>query len=388
MQAGSEQPAATGSSARSDLLPDNLMTSASRWFQQISTGKKRVDERPDVPLVYTSGQGGRRPSYLRVLERLFGTRRAQLRDIFLSRAPVMFLMVEEAFLLYVAAGLLRALGGRRTVGLLSRPMPLVASRRWRYRWRRTVLGWLKRCASIQTLTILPFSVYPAFPTIADGWIYDPQLWDLTDAERVAVETLRGERKPGDSLVLTAIGTQSRLKGFDLFADSYVRFATLRTRFRFIACGRITPAVAEHAAVLCEAGGVVVDRAVSDAELLGAYVASDAIWCLYPPVGDHASGILGRAAQLGLPVVVRQGSLAHRLCAVEDIPHLAATAEGVAERLAGPLPPRDEARGRLLALRFARLSEATLRTAFGLAAASVPETESAQASRLPSSQISL
>ena len=70
-----------------------------------------------------------------------------------------------------------------------------------------MLGWLKRCASIQTLTILPFSVYPAFPTIADGWIYDPQLWDLTDAERVAVETLRGERKPGDSLVLTAIGTQ-------------------------------------------------------------------------------------------------------------------------------------------------------------------------------------
>lgn len=389
MQAGSELPAATGSSVRSDLLPENHVTSAGRWFWQISAKTKEMESRPDAPLVYTREQVGRRPSYFRVFEGLFGARQARLRDIFLSRNPVLFLVVEEAFLLYVVAGLLRALTGRRTVGLLLRPMPLVASRRRRCRWRRTVLRWLKRCPRVQTLTILPFSVYPAFSTIADGWIYDPQLWDLTDAERAAIETLRGERKPGDRLVLTAIGTQSRLKGFDLFADSYARFAALRARFRFIACGRIIPAVAEHAIMLREAGGVTVDRAVVDAELLGAYAASDAVWCLYPPLGDHATGILGRAAQLGLPVVVRQGSLAHRLCVIEDISHLAATAEGVAERLADPLPPRDEVRGRLSALRFARLSEATLHTAFGLATARASvETEAAQGSRLPSSPISL
>jgi hypothetical protein len=44
-----------------------------------------------------------------------------------------------------------------------------------------------------------------------------------------------------------------------------------------------------------------NRSVTDAELLGAYAASDAVWCLYPPFGDHASGVLGRAAQLGIPV---------------------------------------------------------------------------------------
>jgi hypothetical protein len=163
---------------------------------------------------------------------------------------------------------------------------------------------------------------------------------------------------------------------------------LRSRFRFIACGKAVPALTEHAAVLCEAGGVAVNRVVSDAELLGAYAASDAVWCLYPPAGDHATGILGRAAQLGLPVVVRQGSLSHRLCVVEDISHIAATPAGVAARLAGPLPPRDEARGRLSAMRFARESEATLRIAFGFKeAARVPlETEITQASRLPSSPI--
>jgi hypothetical protein len=322
-----------------------------------------------------------------VLERLFGARRGRLRDVCVSRAPVLFLAVEETFLLYVIAGLLRAVMGRRTVGLLLRPMPLATSQRWRYRWRRMILRGLKRCALIQTLSILPFGVSPALAGIADGGIYDFQLWDLTDEERLAVETLRSERKPGECLVLTALGRQSRRKGFDLFVDSYARSAALRARFRFIACGKTAPALAEHAAVLCEAGGVVVDRTISDAELLGAYAASDAVWCLYPPAGDRATGILGRAAQLGLPVVVRQGSLSHRFCVVEDIAHIAATPAGIAERLAGPLPPRDEARGRLSALRFARESEATLRAAFGLTAAGVPsQLDITQASRLPSSPI--
>ncbi|WP_439624271.1 hypothetical protein [Shinella sp.] len=369
MQAGSELPAAAGPSARSDLRPDNRGTSADRWLWRTRKAKGTVC--PDAPLLYSRRECGRRPAYLRHLERLFGARRAGLRDILFSRAPVLFLMVEEAFLLYVAVGLLRALTGRRTAGLLLRPMPITVSPRRRYRWKRRVLGWLKRFHAIETLTILPFSVLPASSAIAKGWIYDFQLWDLTDAEREAVELLRSERRPGDRLVLTAIGTQSPHKGFDLFADIYARIAGLRTRFQFIACGKFAPDVADYAAAFCEAGGVTVDRAVSDAELLGAYAASDAVWCLYPPVGDHASGVLGRAAQLGIPVVVRQGSLAHRLCIVENLTHVPATADGVAERLAGPLPPRDEARGRLAANRFARQSEATLRAALGLAARRAP-----------------
>lgn len=368
MQAGTDLPAAMGSSARSDLRPEQLAPEG-RWLWRTRRAKKAG--RAGGPLIYSRRATGRRPTYLRALERLFGARRAGLGDILFSPAPVLFLMVEEAFLLYVVVGLLRALMGRRTAGLVLRPMPLVLSRRQSCRWRRAMLGWLKRFERIHTLTILPFSVLPAFSTIAKGWIYDFQLWDLTDAEREAVERLRSERQPGGRRVLSAIGTQSRSKGFDLFTDSYVRSAALREHFQFIACGRIGPALADYAAAFSEAGGVTVDRSVSDAELLGAYAASDAIWCLFPPVGDHASGVLGRAAQLGIPVVVRYGSLAHRLCIVENICHVPATADGVAERLAGPLPPRDEVRGRLAADRFARQSEATLRAALGLGAAGEP-----------------
>lgn len=324
-------------------------------------------ERPQSLLVYGAGSAGRFPAYMRVLERLFGARPAGWRGILCSRAPVLVLAAEERFFLYVLAGVLRALAGRRTVGLLVRPMPLATSRDGRHRWKRGVLGWLKRIGAVRTLTVLPFSVLPAFAAIADGWIYDFQLFDLTREERAAVELLRGERRPGDRQVLTAIGAQSHEKGFALFSDSYARSSVLRARFRFIACGRVAREMEAQAALFCEAGGVAVDRVVSDAELLGAYAASDAVWCHYPPSGDHACGIFGRAVQLGLPVVVRRGSLGHRLCIAEGLRHVAVTAGDLAGQLSGQLPARDMMGGRLAAMRFARHSEVTLRAALGLAA---------------------
>ncbi len=323
---------------------------------------------PAGPVVYMHSETGRRPAYLRALERLFGARQGRLRDLFLARAAVVFLAVEETFLLYVLVALVRALLGRRTVGLLLRPMPIAVSPRLRCRSKRMVLRVMKRCRLVRTLTIVPFSVFPAFSAIADDWIYDFQLWDVTEEERKAVERLRRKRRPGNRFVMTALGTQSRCKGFDLFADAFARFSALRKRFTFLACGRVAPDIAEHALVLEEAGGVAVDRVLSDAELLGAYAASDVIWCLYPRAGDHASGILGRAVQLGIPVVVRQGSLAHRLCTVENLLHIAVAPEQIIERLTGPLPPQNAAWGRYAARRFAQRSETTLRSAFGMAPA--------------------
>jgi hypothetical protein len=317
-------------------------------------------------LVHAPSAGGRFSAYLRSLERLFGARPGRVRDILFSPSPALFLAVEESFLLYVAVGLLRALMGRRTVGLLQRPMPLVVSADRRCRWRRGVLGRLKRIDAIHTLTVLPFDLFPAFSAIADGWIYDFQLWDLTVEERTAVELLRETRWPGGRLVLTAIGAQDWRKGFDLFSESYVGFTGLRARFRFIACGKVGGEMAAHAAALRGAGGVVVDRAVSNAELLGAYAASDAVWCLYPRAGDHACGIFGRAVQLGLPVVVRQGSLCHRLCVLEDLRHMAVTADDMTAQLVAPMPPRDMMGGRLAAMRFASHSKAVLRMALGIA----------------------
>jgi hypothetical protein len=324
----------------------------------------------EPPLIYISSENARHSCYLRVLQRLFGARRARMRELVLGRSPILFLMIEEAFVLYAVICVMRGLSGCRTVGLLHRPVPIATSGRLGYRVRRLVLRWLKHIEGCQTLTVLPFSVVPGFSAIATGWIYDFQLWDISAEERAAVEALRGERRPGNRVVLTAIGTQSRRKGFDFFADAFTRCHSLRARFHFISCGTVLPSLANYAAAFRDAGGVSVDRVISDAELLGSYAASDAVWCFYPPAGDHASGVLGRAAQLGIPVVVRQGSLSHRLCLVENIPHVSFAADGIADRLAASLPSCDARAGRSLAQRFARQSEATLRAALGLPASGV------------------
>lgn len=374
MLAGSKLQPAAGSSARADLWPEDLGTETGRRFWPLRARSGGEAGQPAIPLLYTRSESGRLPSYLRGLERLFGVRRARYRDLLLSPAPILFLAAEEAFLLYVAISLLRAVFGRRTAGLLFRPLPIAASSRWRCRLKRAVLQRLKRCRCVQTLTVLPFSVFPAFSSIADGWIYDVQLWDLTEEERKAIEELRAQRQPIERPVLMAIGKQSVRKGLDLFVDIYARSAPLRARWQFIACGKVEPAAAEHAAVLCEAGGVLVDRALSDAQLFGTYAGSDAVWCLYPRIGDHAIGILGRTVQLGIPAIVRQGSVVHRLCVVENLQHVAATADEIAARLTGPLPPRDEPHGRRAAQRFAEHSETTLRAALGLAPKPTPPAE--------------
>jgi hypothetical protein len=365
MQAGTKVPAATGPSARSDLRPGSVETSGDRGYW-----RSKEAAQADVstsPLVYFRSKIGRRASYFRTLKKLFAARRGRLWDLLFSRAPALFLEIDDAFLLYVMVTLVRAVTGRRTAGLLLKPLPLVISSRWHHRCKRFVLQRLRLLKASRTLTIVPFSVFPPFSAIASGWVYDFELWDLAIEERKAVEALRAERSPNGRLVLAAIGTQSLHKGFRLFADTYTRCPDLRARYQFISCGRIEPVLDDYAAAFLQAGGVSVNRTVSNAELLGSYAASDAVWCLYPPAGDHASGVLGRAAQLGIPVVVRYGSLAHRLCIVENIQHMPATVDGVADRLAGPVPPRDEKRGHAMALRFARQSEAALRDALGLEA---------------------
>ena len=114
MQAGATPPAAWAPSALSDLQLENRNYSPAGWIGRAWARTGRAGGRPSPPLIYTRVETGRRPSYCRLLERLFGARRARLRDLFLSPAPVLFLRVEEGFLLYWLVCLVRAATGRRT----------------------------------------------------------------------------------------------------------------------------------------------------------------------------------------------------------------------------------------------------------------------------------
>lgn len=254
-------------------------------------------------------------------------------DAVSSRAPLFVPTVEDMFLSYSIIAVLRSLLGRRTVGLLFRPGPALAGTSLRLRLKRAILKLLLRLPLTQTLTILPFSVEPRFAEIADGWIYDLQLWDLDAQEcRRVRERPDGEASGGlraaiggaaaGRPVCCAIGRQNRDKGFDRFVDLYVTGPGLREAMLFAFGGRVDAGVAAGLADFRRAGGFGLERELSDEELLDLYGAADLVWCAYDPSYDQASGILGRAAQLGIPVLVRDGSLIHRMCRLEDIAHVA------------------------------------------------------------------
>lgn len=309
-------------------------------------------------VIYSRGEAGHRGAYIRFVNGLLGTGRTTAAGTLMNSKPVFFLMIEDSFALYVLACLWRSLLGRRTVGLLFRPGPAAEGRSLKHKTKRFILKLLKLLPTVRTLTIVPFSIAPEFSEIADGWIYDLQLWDMSVAE--CDDLLSGHRTElhadiahaaAERSVIGAAGLQDRHKGFDIFANAWNGDVSLRERFLFAYGGKVAQSLDTIAADFATNGGFGLNRRVTDEELLDLYAASDAVWCLYDSTYDQASGILGRAVQFGIPAIVREGSLSHKFCVTEGAPHLAARAETLVSALSGHLPSRSPRCGAALAARF-------------------------------------
>jgi hypothetical protein len=294
---------------------------------------------------FAAGEHGHRGQYNAMLARLFRLRRADFGlAMLLARAPVLCPQIEAAPLRFALTCLIRGLLGRRTAGLLLRPLPALNGQSLRLKAKRTMLRLLRRTPGAQVLTIVPFAIEPGFARIAHGWIHDLQNWDLAlepdptaarEAQALANEI---RRHAGGRLVCCAIGRQDRDKGFDRFAALYAASPGLREAMLFGFGGKVAPDLADAARTFSEHGGFALDRFVSDTELAGLYAAADLVWCAYAPDYDQASGVLGRAMQLGIPVAARRGSVIAAICASEGHPCIALDDGDGWEALAA-IPPR-------------------------------------------------
>ncbi|HWU02318.1 MAG TPA: hypothetical protein VN222_06220 [Novosphingobium sp.] len=299
-----------------------------------------------ILLDITGGDAGHRGQYFDFLGRLLNGRRvmSSLPALF-AREPVLFPMIEESIGLYAVYAAVRSLLGRRTAGLLFRPLPVVEGASWRQKAKQAVLRCLRALPRVATLTILPFSVDARFASIAHDWIYDLQFWDLhvgdSSPHARRAGPLAGQilAEANGRSVCVALGRQDRAKGFDIFARAYVDDPSLRERSLFAFGGKVDDQLGELASAFEQHGGKAIARFVSDEELLDLYAAADLVWSCYAPDYDQASGIFGRAMQSGLPVVVRAGSLIHRFAASEGVPHLAFDPAAPGETLAF-VPPRE------------------------------------------------
>lgn len=272
------------------------------------------------------------------------------------RGPLLVLMIEESFGSFAIAAIGRAVLGRSTTGLLFGGAGLVRSSGMKAVVKRGALRLLKRLPQVTVLAITPFAVVPPLAALANDWIYDPQLWDIDDVEFMPsaladdVRTVAAGRA-----VVVALGRQGLEKGFDRFARLWRAHPELLERCLFVSAGALDDGLEADASAFEAAGGYLVNRFVSDDELMSLYGVSTLVWALYDPVYDQSSGIMGRAMQWGRPSVVRRGSQIHDLALHLGVPVVAAPwdddvgiAEAILRSLAEPPVSGPAISGRLRA----------------------------------------
>ena len=275
---------------------------------------------------------GHRADYLKLFNRLFEEsgfdveqRRLSFGDV-LYPGPIFSTMLEEHPMRFAVVAALRALMGKRSVTLIFRPVEAATGRSMRLRAKRLALSLLKRSRRVSVLSILPFDANPAIARSATGWIYDPQFWDVPLGKVLPPPPIDLASLARGRKIVCALGTQNEQKGFDLFCRLWADHADIRDRYLFVAAGKVTDSLKDTAEAFMAAGGVVLNRFISDDELLGLYGASDLVWCCYAPNYDQASGIFGRAIQLGRTPIIRAGSLVDRLSRNLSIPAIAVSYE--------------------------------------------------------------
>jgi len=203
-----------------------------------------------------------------------------------------------------------AFGGRKTVALLLRPQTCVRPTKPIHRIKQILFKLLRQVPNVSILVIVPFSVEPKLAIYADDWINDPQLWDLAI---LAPQVLQTHHNAQHSKLkkITILGRLDREKGFEQFASLWIDNQAVRQAYQFVAAGVLDPSLAKLGARFSDAGGVLINERISDEHMFALYHESYAMWCAYDREYDQASGIFGRAFQLGVPTIITEGSMLHR-----------------------------------------------------------------------------
>ncbi|MFG6599089.1 MULTISPECIES: hypothetical protein [unclassified Sulfitobacter] len=322
-------------------------------------------------LLHSAGLGGHRAAFVEFSSALLDGERVSTWKVLFDSRAALFLMIEDGFGRFIAISLWRSLFGRKTVGLLFRPLPALSGASLRLKVKNWFLKRLRGLKFPRVLTIIPFSLEPRIASIASGWIYDFQLWDMGRQERELFACLQGgaavegagdiyakiKENADQRKVLVALGAQTEGKGFSVLAE--LSEASGMEGWLIVVLGKVAPEQASAKARLQAGAHLVEDRFVDDAELVAAYAAADAVWCLYDKSYDQASGILGRALQFGVPPIVRKGSLSEKLCLVESVPHISAIDAANCVAALQSIPKTDPKQGNALADKFREVSVSTL-----------------------------
>lgn len=277
-------------------------------------------------LVHVTDRNGHRAAYqdlfasiLRLQPEVGLLRRSRVLRILFSRR-VLFATISVEYHAYFAIAIARALIGKPTCGLFLGAQNIAPQRKsFKSRIGAVLIKVAKRMQKVTMLTICPYSLRPSSSNSTDGWIYDPQLWDIVDepkekavAPPAEAVRLRGRGKP----VIIFAGKGSKDKGF----SELVEFAKTHSQhLSIIIAGKIDDDCKAAAGDLREMGMYVDDRYVPEKTLRAYYELADFSWCVYREKYDRPSGVFGRSLQFGVIPIVRTSSFLEKFSAEFNLP---------------------------------------------------------------------
>ena len=282
-------------------------------------------------LVYESSSAGHRGANQRLLASIFELKTmcaamswSTFVRLFRSRRLLLSTFDDQA-VVFALLALLRGIAGRPTVAFFLRPHDSIQSSTLKQRIKGFGCAWIKRIPHFKLVTFTPFTIEPRFAAVAHFGVHDPQYWDQHDGSALRIPAATewsvtiAERAAGRRIVVFP-GYITGDKGFRFFTDILANNPGLAEQVLFVAAGPVQPESVASTTRFVAAGGLLVDRMLTDAELESLYGFADLIWCCYPPSYDQASGIYGRAIQFNVRVIVRRGSLIARLASSLDCPY--------------------------------------------------------------------
>ena len=265
--------------------------------------------------IYSRSQDGHRADYISFMKNEFNCESFKFKNI-LSRKPIFFLMIEESFIFFLLISILRLFFFRKTLGLLFRLEPCVNAENFKLKLKRFLLNHLSKIEKIKIISIIPFHINPKYREICSDWIYDFQLWDIDLVNIKSDKNLVQKISRIETMKVAAIGYQDHFKGYDKFCN-----LSKNTNATFLSFGRVDQSMLTKAQELSLDGGIVINRYLSNDEVMTIYQQVDFIWCCYSPKYDQASGVFGRAVQFGCTPIIRKGSILEKFCKNEHISYI-------------------------------------------------------------------
>lgn len=237
---------------------------------------------------------------------------------------VFFATIDDDYAGFIIVAIVRAILRKPTCGLFLRTLECFRQERSIvYPLKRKVFRLLRRLPKLCVLSIVPYEVRPEFREVTNNWVYDPQLWDLwTNSAPPSLPSTQlsnqVQKARGGRSVIIYIGSANRSKGFpelfDLIQKAY-------SKYLVVVAGKVAGEFSKEAKALIDLGMIVVDRWVTDDEILSLYTVADYAWCRYAPNYDQSSGVFGRAFQTNVVPVVREGSILEKMAQLIQVPFI-------------------------------------------------------------------